>query len=241
MGCLSRIGCLAVVAVGGVIAWSMYGDRVPTDITRSAQRAGSALSDQVRKGAKSLRTSSRADDARAHPIAWMSLDDAPTGDIEALRQLSRRDGPAFVTLTAPQLASLLITGLERELPRSATHAQIAISGDALLVRAVVDLRDFAGSSAIGALIGSALSTRDTVQLGGTLDVVRPGLAQFRIRDVRLKGIDLPTRLIPTVLQSFKRVTLKDSIADNAIALPLPMAIADVRVMNGRVTLYRAVP
>lgn len=230
-----------MLAVGGVIAWSMYGDRVPTDLTRSAQRAGSVISDQVRKGAQSLRTPNGADNARARPIAWMSLDDAPTGDMDALRQLSRRNGPAFVTLTAPQLASLLIASLERELPRSATHAQIAISSDQLLVRAVVELRDFAGSSAIGALIGSALNTRDTVQLGGTLDVVRPGLAQFRIRDVRLKGIDLPTRLIPTVLHSFQRATSKDAIADNAIALPLPTAIADVRVMNGRVTLYRAVP
>ncbi len=230
-----------MVAVGGIIAWSMYGDRVPADLTRSAQRAGTALSEQVRKGAKSLRSPKSADDARARPIAWTSLDDAPTGDVDALRQLSRRDGPAFVTLTAPQLASLLIAGLERELPRSATRAQIAISGDELLVRAVVELRDFAGTGAIGALIGSTLNARDTVQLGGTLDVVRPGLAQFRVRDVRLKGIDLPTRLIPTVLQSFKRATAKDSIADNAIPLPLPTAIADVRVMNGRVTLYRAVP
>lgn len=241
MGCLSRIGCLAVVAVGGVIAWSMYGDRVPADVTRTAQRAGSAVGDQLKKGAQSLRNSSSADKARAQPIAWISLDDAPTGDVEKLRQLSRRDGPAFVTLTAPELASLLITGLERELPRSATRAQIAISGDQLLVRAVMELRDFAGNGAIGALIGTALTSRDTVQLGGTLDVVRPGLAQFRVRDVRLKGVDLPSRLIPTVLQSFKSATLKDSIADNAIPLPLPKAIADVRVMNGRVTLYKAVP
>ncbi len=241
MGCLSRIGCLAVVAVGGVIAWSMYGDRVPTDLKRSAQRAGSTLRDQVSKGATSLRTPNSADNERARPVAWMTLEDAPTGNVDALRQLSRRGGPAFVTLTAAELASLLISGLQRELPSSARRAQIAIRGDELLVRAVVELRDFAGNSAIGALIGSALGTRDTVQLGGTLDVVRPGLAQFRIRDVRLKGIDVPTRLIPTVLQSFRRTTSKDTLANSAIPLPLPPAVGDVRVMNGRVTLYRAVP
>ena len=110
----------------------------------------------------------------------------------------------------------------------------------VLLRSVVDLRDIAGDGALRGLLGVALEGRDTLRLAGTLDVVRPGLAEYRVRELRIKGIDVPPRLIPSLIGAMRRAVVADSLPSNALPIPLPKAVADVRVANGKVTLYKAV-
>jgi len=86
-----------------------------------------------------------------------------------------------------------------------------------------------------------LSGRDSVQFGGTLTPLRPGMAQYRVESLRLKGVDVPPRLIPLVIGSLRRGARTDGLDDNAFALPLPRVVADLRLANSRLTLYKAVP
>ena len=127
------------------------------------------------------------------------------------------------------------------MPRSATNAQLAFLDDEILLRAVVDLRDFTGDGAVGALIGTAVTGRDTLRLAGTLEVQRPGLAVYRVRSVRLKGIGVPSPMIVSMLAQLKRPATKDAVPVDALPLAISRVIADVRVANSRVTLYKAVP
>jgi hypothetical protein len=229
MGCLLRAGCLTVVAVVGAGAYWLYGDQLPGKLGQLAGRAGREV------------VGAPATPARAPSIAWASLDDATAGGAEAIARLSRPNGPAYVTLSAGDLAGFLAAGLSRSLPRSSIDPQVAISGDRVLLRAVVNLRDFAGEGAFGSLIGAAMNGRDTLWLSGTLDAVRPGLAQYRVRELRLKRVDVPPRVIPGLVGTLRRRVQADSLSPDGLPIPMPAFISDVRVSGGRVTLYRNAP
>ena len=257
LGCLSRIGCIVVLAVGGVAAYWLYGDRLPSVLSRAATDAARRVTDAATKASERLdsnqgaRIASENDAARRaarakreSAIVWARL--APAGSAgrdagrEAVARLSRRGGPAYMSLRAPELAGLLATGLAKALPSSASRLELAIVDEQLLLRSVVDLRDVAGDGALRGLLGVALEGRDTLQMAGTLDLVRPGLAEYRVRELRIKGITVPPRLIPSLIDVMRRAVRADSLPSDALPIPLPKAVADVRVANGKVTLYKAV-
>lgn len=230
MGCLTRVGCLAIVAAAGAGAYWLYGDQLPDELARLAGRARGAVS-----------SNSGAPRAADLGIVWASLDDATAGGADAIARLGQKNGPAYVTLGAGDLAGFLAAALSRNLPRSSIDPQVAVAGDRILLRAVVDLRDFAGDGAFGSVIGATVKGRDTLRLSGTLETVRPGLAQYRVRELRLKGIDVPRRVIPSLVGALRRRAQTDSLAPDALPIPMPRSVADVRVSNSRVTLYRVSP
>lgn len=252
MGCLSRIGCLAVLAAGGGVAVWLYGDRLPSVVAGAASGAAQRVSQGVSQGV-SKRVAERVAepeapaganrDPRVAPVGadeWAPLAANGSRSREAIARLARRDGPAYVSLRAPALADLLASAFTSVLPRSAAHTDVAVVNDQLLLRSVVDARDVAGDGALRRVIGLALDARDTLQLAGTLDVVRPGLAYYRVREVRFKGITVPPRLIPSLIDAMHRAAPADSLASGALPIPLPKAVADVRVARGMVTFYKAV-
>lgn len=244
-----------VLAVGGVGAYWLYGDRLPSVLSRAASGAASRVTDAATKASERLdssqgaRIASENDAARRaervkleQSIVWARLSPGGTAGRQAIARLSRRSGPAYVSLRAPELAGLLAAGVSKALPSSASRPDIAIVDEQLLVRSVVALRDVAGDGALLELVGVALEGRDTLRMAGTLDLVRPGLAEYRVRELRIKGIDVPPRLIPSLLDAMRRTANADadSLPSDALPIPLPKAVADVRVANGKVTLYKAV-
>ena len=242
-----------VLAVGGVGAYWLYGDRLPSVLSRAATGAASRLTDAATTASERLdsnqgaRLASENEAARRverakreQSIAWAPLSPGGTAGREAMARLSRRNGPAYVSLRARELAGLLATGLSKVLPTSATRPEVAIVDEQLLMRAVVELRDLAGDGALRGLLGVALDGRDTLRLAGTLDLVRPGLAAYRVRALRIRGIEVPPRLIPSLLGAIRRRAAVDSLPADALPISLPSAVADLRVANGKITLYKAV-
>jgi hypothetical protein len=242
-----------VLAVGGVGAYWLYGDRLPSVLSRVASGAASQVTDVATQASERLDSSQgariagenaaarRAERAtREQAIAWVRLAPGGTAGREAVARLSRRNGPAYISLRAPELAGLLTASVPKVFPSTASRPDIAIVDEQLLVRTVVELRDLAGDGALRGLLGVALDGRDTVRLSGTLDLERPGLAAFRVRELRMAGIDVPPRLIPSLLGAMRRAAAADSLPTDALPIPLPKVVADVRVANGKVTLYKAV-
>ncbi len=252
MGCLSRVGCLVVVAVAGAGAYWMYGDRLPSEVVRASKRASRDVAARVRS-ADSARRSSNASAERS--IGWVQLNDAPDGARASaahgkLDALAKRTGPAYVTFDAKEIADVLAPALTRMLPRTASQSAVAIVGDEIKLRSVVELRDFGGSSALGTLLGGAFGGRDTLRVSGTLDSPSAGLAQFHVRELELKGISIPSALIPSIVRLLRdrssaidagRTVYADSLPADALLVKLPPSVADVRVHNNRLTLYRAEP
>lgn len=262
MGCLSRAGCLVVVVGAGAVGYWLYGDRLPSMLSRAASDAARTTVNSAAKAADRLSgnqvapaTEVRSDPASSDsaertratrdnatdttPIAWASV--RATVNSPSIASLAEADGPAFVTVGAGDLAALLSVPLKSQLPRSATDVQIALNERQLLVRGVVDVGEMAGDGTLGKLLGIALSGRDTLQMGGTIEPLRQGFAQYRIESLHVKGFDVPPRLIPSVLGVLRRSNTDSGLADNAFAIRLPRSVADLRIANGRMTLYKAEP
>lgn len=155
----------------------------------------------------------------------------------AIEQLGQPASPVFVGVRPGDVSSYIFVALARQLPPSAENIEAAVIGDRLHVRASVKLSDFGGAGALGPLAGF-LGERETMQLGGYFHVIRPGLAEFRVTDLRLRDFNVPANLIPRLIRNFSKGARPPGVADNGLPLVVPGYLADVRIANGRVVLYR---
>jgi len=112
-------------------------------------------------------------------------------------------------------------------------------GDTLYVRSDVDLKDLGGSKALGP-IGLLLGERDSVRFGGTIHMLRPGLGEFLVEEVKLGRFDVPGALIPRLLGQMKREKRVEGVSENGLPMVMPAYISDVRISNGKITLYKSV-
>jgi hypothetical protein len=216
-GFFRRLGCLIILAIIAAAIWYWYA-RVPSTTT-SNTTTGSATS--VNSGWQPL-TAADADRGRA-----------------AVQSLGRQSGPVFANLTPAEAASYIFTVVAKQLPPSAQNAQAAIIGDRLYVRSDVELKDFGGSKALGPL-GMLLGDRDSVRFGGTINMLKPGLGEFLVQEVKLGRLDVPNALIPRILSQMKRGKAVEGISQNGLPMVMPAYISDVRIANGKITLYKSV-
>jgi hypothetical protein len=154
-----------------------------------------------------------------------------------VQSLGGKSGPVYANVRAGDLASYVFTSLSRQLPASAQDVRAAVIGDRLYVKAVVSLSDFGGGKVLGPM-ASMLSQRDTVTFGGTFDVVRPGLAEYRVRELRFGQLSLPAGAIPKLLRQIEHGARPPGLAEDGLPLVVPEYLGDVRVKSGRVTLYK---
>ena len=218
-GFFRRLGCLLIILLILLAVWYWYA-RVPTTTgTTTSTTVGTATS--VSSGWQPL-TAADADRGRA-----------------AVQSLGRQSGPVFANLTAAQAASYIFTVDAKQLPPSAQNAQAAIIGDRLYVRSDVELKDFGGSKSLGPL-GMLLGDRDSVRFGGTINMLKPGLGEFLVQEVKLGRFEVPNALVPRILTQMKRGKQPEGVSQNGLPMVMPAYISDVRISNGKITLYKSV-
>lgn len=169
--------------------------------------------------------------------AWQPVrpEDAARGR-QAAASLGSGTGPVFANLTPGEAASYLIVSAGKQFPSSAQDVQAAVIGDRLYVRSRISLADLGGPEVLGPL-ASFVGATDTLQLGGTVSVVRAGLGEFRVREVKLRSFSVPARVIPKLITQMRKGSA-EGLSPDGLPLPLPAFIGDVRIANGKVTLYR---
>jgi hypothetical protein len=210
-GCLRKLGCLVLVAVILAGAWYWYA-RVPS--------------------------SSRKTSVAGAPGEWQPLSSANAErGRRAVESLGARSGPVYANLSASDAASFIFLSAARQLPPSAQNVSAAIIGDKLYVRGFVSIKELGGAAVVGPMAG-LLGDRDTLQLGGTINVIRPGLGQFHVRDVKFGKLDIPSVIIPKLIARIRRGQMPPGISDDAFPMPLPEYISDVRIADGRITVYK---
>jgi hypothetical protein len=211
MGCMRRLAFLVLVflAGGAVFLWLYY------ERPRRSVEAGATAP------VWEPLTSEGAERARA-----------------AVQLLSRPTGPVFTNIVGADLAAYILDELSKQLPPSAQQLEAAVIDDRLHVRAFVNISDFGGSNGLGPL-AAMLGDREPVEFGGTLDLVRSGLAQYRVKVLRLRELTVPSRMIPRLLQRIARGSRPPGLAEDGLPLVVPTFIADVRIGQGRVTLYKS--
>jgi hypothetical protein len=221
-GFLRKVGCLFIIVVLLCVVWFWYA-RVDTPSTATTPA-----------------TATPAATATSVASSWQPLTtaDAERGRV-AVQSLGQQSGPVFANMTPAEAASYIFTVVAKQLPPSAKNAQASIVGDRLYVRSDVELKDFGGAKSLGP-VGMLLGDRDSVRFGGTINMLRPGLGEFLVQEVKLGRIDIPNGLIPRLLTQMKRGKPVEGISQNGLPMVMPSYISDVRISNGRITLYKSV-
>jgi hypothetical protein len=218
MGCFRRIGCLALIVLIAAAAWVFRADWLP--LVQGGDRGRGA-----------------ADSATT--VVWEPA--TPEGAARAraaVRQLGSRTGPVYANLSPGDLTAYIFEELSKQLPPSAQQIESAIIDRHLWVRANIKLTDFGGADALGPLAG-ILGDREPVRFGGTIEIVQPGLAEYQVDALRFRELSVPSAVIPKLLRKSEHGARPAGLSDNALPLVVPRYIADVRIRNGKITLYKA--
>lgn len=162
--------------------------------------------------------------------------DAERGRV-ALQSMSQPSGPVFTNLSAGEVASYIFLVVAKQLPPSLRNAEAAVIGSRLYVRSEVELKELGGSGALGAL-GALLGDKDSVTLGGTINMLGPGRGEFLIQEVKIGRLDLPSALIPRIVARIKTGSRATGISSNGLPMTMPEYISDVRISDGKITLYK---
>ncbi|HEX9485114.1 MAG TPA: hypothetical protein VF929_11065 [Gemmatimonadaceae bacterium] len=212
MGCLLRLGCLFVLLCVGVVAWLTH-EKWIVHVTGTPPAVATA------------------------PVWEPLTPEAGERGHRAIEALAKPTGPVFENLHAGEVASYVFQSVAKTIPTTADSAQAAVIGDALFVRAVVPVRALTGTGALGPL-ASLLNDRETLSFGGTFRVIRPGLSEFQVREIKLRDFKVPAGAVPRLLRQIDHGTRPEGVSADAIAVPTPASLGDVRIANGRVTLYK---
>ncbi len=217
----------AVVVVAGFFTRDIWLPRL-----RSA--LGSAPS--TRAGSDSTGAASAADTGWA-PLAFGS---AQRGR-ESLTRLRQKKGPAFVSMTAGEFAGALLDSLTSQLPASADSVQVRADGSEFQVRASIKLGDMGGRAVLGPL-ASMVGDRERLTLGGTLEPTSvAGVAQFKLTSIKVRDFSVPSAMVPRLVKALQRGPSAPGTEVSALPIRLPAGVGDIRVAQGKVTLYRAAP
>ena len=221
-GCFKSIGCLVVALAIGAGAWVTRDLWTPYLHRVTAPAPATAASPAVAAGTWELATPAGA--ARAKSV---------------IERLATRNGPVYANISAGDLTAFIFQQLSHELPPSAREVEAMVSDDQLLVRCSIDPADLGDISQLGP-VAKMLGAREDVQFGGTLDIVKLGLAEYRVKSFRIHDFSIPHAMIPRLLRAYEKGARPSSIADDALPLIVPVHIGDVRIRSGQITLYKVV-
>jgi hypothetical protein len=171
---------------------------------------------------------------------WEPLTEAGAARTRArIAALGARGGPAFVVVPGGDFASYIIFDQGARIPHPPDSTAAAVIDGALHLRTVVDLGalDRKGLGPAANLLGGV----EPVELVGTLDMVRPGMAELRVTGLSVRGLSLPEPVIPRLMQGLEQNHQQAGAVDTGVLIPLPPAVGDVRAALGRITLYKSTP
>jgi hypothetical protein len=69
-------------------------------------------------------------------------------------------------------------------------------------------------------------------------MLRPGQGEFLIQEVKIGSFKLPAALIPRLLAQMKRGNRIQGVSPNGLPMTMPAYISDVRIADGKITLYK---
>jgi hypothetical protein len=216
MGCMKKLGCLVVLVVlVAVCYWAYATGWIRFGRPSNAERSASTVE------------------------TWQPLTkDGATRAGTALQQLSSSKGPVYVNVTPGDLAAFIFMQLTRVFPADADSIQAAAIGDRLYVRAIVSTKSLGGGATLGPL-AALLGDRERVQLGGILHIIRPGIGEFQVKEAKIGNLSVPQALIPRLINRISPSMRLPEMSPDGMPLMTPTYIGDVRVSNGKITLYKS--
>ncbi|CAN5899472.1 hypothetical protein BH24GEM1_BH24GEM1_08210 [soil metagenome] len=211
MGCLTApfklLGCLGLI----IALWLgyIYRDRLELEARRLVERVRHVVpSSSGRPGVRSLES------ARAK--------------VDSLNGW-RADS---VVLTAAEFASLVGSGMDRELRSQLDSLQVELLDGEIQVSARLHTSRLPPEF-VGPLRG-ALRPTEPVRAAGPVRVTRPGRGEWNVRTFRIGDFPVPDEMVPGLVGR----ALGDP-ARTAVPMQVPPGIRGIRVRPGGATLYGA--
>ena len=216
MGCIARLGCLFFLLVACVVAWFTRDRWMPERFRAGTSPASTAVA------------------------TWQPLTDAAADSANnALNQLSQPRGQVFQTVSARAAASYVFRQLARRPVSPDDSLEAMGAGDRISMRASVKLSELGGLGELGPILG-VTKDRERVTLTGTLRMVSPGMAEFQIQEARIRELPLPHAMVTSLVRRVERGAHPSGVDADALPLPIPRYVGDIRVARGKVTLYKTV-
>jgi hypothetical protein len=228
-GCFRRLIGLVVLLLLVPLAYLTRDRWLP--VVRSAIGSSSGTAD-----------STAADAPSAADTGWAVLSyPGKEQGRRALGRLQQKRGPAYVTMTAGEFAAAVLDSLASQLPASTESVSVRAVGSEFQVRGSVKLGDLGGRAVLGPL-ASMVGDRERLMLGGTLEPTSvPGVAQFKLTRVMVGDFALPGPVVPRLVDAIRRRSAAVGVESSALPIRLPAGVGDIRVAQGKVTLYRTTP
>lgn len=171
--------------------------------------------------------------ARAH-IEWSG----PTRDSAAMAdRLARSRNAAWVSLEPGELATMLEAATGRVL----VEPQVAIEGDAIHVRGRLALSEVPTSGVLGPF-AKLLSGEPRMELAGRPSMAGRGTARIVVTDLRVGGVEVPGAARAALVRQLQaRGAEATDAGEGEIRFSVPAWLGDLRVANGKLTVYKDRP
>jgi hypothetical protein len=157
------------------------------------------------------------------------------GARRTLEPLAQQGGPAYVDLSAADLAALLEAELGRAPLRGLDSIAVGVGGSLVHLRAVVDLGRVP-ERVLGPL-APHIRGWQPVAAAGTLAADSAGGLWWTITRLSVSGFPFPRSTIPALLRELDVPGLEEA----SVPVPVPAGVGDVRVTSVGVRAYRASP
>ncbi len=204
------VGCVTLLLVAGFVTYQYR-----------TQIAGTIRS--VREGPIS------AGSADA-PTVGTPSDDALRSARRKERAIGERGGPAFVVLTADEMASLVWDGLDPAARAAIDSLRVTLDEDRFILEAMLRTRVF-GRDLLGPL-GGVLAEREPLRVAGPARYRNVGVVAWEPNTFAIRAFPFPQVVVPRLVNRLTGRT------DGSLPLAVPETVDDVRVRPGGVTFYR---
>jgi len=149
---------------------------------------------------------------------------------EKVSRLETSAGPDSVILTPNEVASLIGSGIDWSVRKLYDSLRVELQEGRLVLHARLDTRALPPGT-LGPFAGM-FGEHEPLRMSGTLAVERPGLARYTIKEISLRGIEIPGPMVHSLASQMA------GAANGAIPLKLDPSISDVAVHPTGVVLYR---
>ena len=212
VGCLRRVGCLALFLLVAGAAYVTRHRWVP------------------------LVLPGRGDDVAS--LHWKPISsDAAALARRAMVRLDQPTGPVFANLSPDEFASFILDSTARGMADPPRPVEAAVQRDKFLLRTTLRVADLGLENV--PLLGGVGDKTATVVVGGTLSVLRAGLGEWRVKTIRVDAIDVPGPMLTRVTRTLARRMQRAGTRDDAFGFALPPQVADLRIDKDKITLYKA--
>jgi hypothetical protein len=145
-------------------------------------------------------------------------------------RLETNAGPDSVILTPNEIASLIGSGIDWSVRKLYDSLRVELQEGTLVLHARLDTRALPPGT-LGPFAGM-FGPREPLRMAGSLGVERPGLARYSVKEISLRGIEIPGPMVHAIASQMA------GAANGAIPLKVDPSISDVAVHPTGVVLYR---